>query len=137
MGCVAVAASDGVVWSAMQTPRGFAVVIDHAPTKVATFYTHLEKLLVTPTANAKAGERVRAGQPIGIIGADPLDGEHLKHLHFEIWLGGPNDAIDPAPVMRSWPDVADPNALVARNAGFVVPPDRRRAARRIPTGSAR
>ncbi len=25
------AASDGVVWSAMQTPRGHAVVIDHAP----------------------------------------------------------------------------------------------------------
>ena len=90
-GLVAVAASDGVVWSAMQTPQGFAVVIDHTPRKVATFYTHLEKLLVTPTANAKSGERVRAGQPIGIIGASPLDGEHLKHLHFELWLGGPND----------------------------------------------
>ena len=54
-GMVAVAAADGVVWSAMQTPRGFAVVIDHAPgAKVATFYTHLEKLLVTPTANARS-----------------------------------------------------------------------------------
>ena len=81
------------------------------PTKVATFYTHLERLLVTPTANVKAGERVRAGQPIGIIGADPLDGEHLKHLHFEIWLGGPKDAIDPAP------------ASCAR-VGDVVPDDR-------------
>jgi hypothetical protein len=121
-GMHAVAASDGVVWSAMQTPRGFAVVIDHGPAKVATFYQHLEKLLVTPTANAKSRERVRAGQPIGIIGADPLDGEHLKHLHFELWLGGPNDAIDPAPVLRSWNIVDDPSALVARNAGFAYRP---------------
>jgi hypothetical protein len=122
-GMVALAASDGVVWSAMQTARGFAVVIDHSPAaKVATFYTHLEKLLVTPTANAKAGERVRAGQPIGIIGADPLDGEHLKHLHFELWLGGPSSAIDPAPVMRGWSVVPDPRGLVARNAGFVYRP---------------
>jgi Peptidase family M23 len=119
-GMVALAAADGVVWSASQTPRGFAVVIDHSPTaKVATFYTHLEKLLVTPTANAKAGQRVRAGQPIGIIGADPLDGEHLKHLHFEIWFGGPGSAIDPAPVMKAWDVVANPSALVARNAGLV------------------
>ena len=117
-GIHALAASDGVVWSAMQTPRGFAVVIDHSPRKVATFYTHLERLLVSPTANAKAGERVRAGQPIGIIGADPLDPAHLKHLHFELWLGGPSQAVDPAPAMCSWESVADSTALVARNAGF-------------------
>ncbi|MCX5744591.1 MAG: hypothetical protein NT062_19040, partial [Proteobacteria bacterium] len=62
------------------------------------------------------------GQPIGVIGASPLDGEHLKHLHFELWLGGPNDRVDPSVVMRGWPVVADPNALVARNAGFVYRP---------------
>ena len=97
-------------------------MIDHGPLKVATFYQHLEKLLVTETANAKSGERVRAGQPIGVIGADPLDGEHLKHLHFEFWRGGPKDAIDPAPLMRAWETVGDPNALVARNAGFTYRP---------------
>ena len=121
-GVVAIAASDGVVWSASKTPQGFAVVIDHTPTKAATFYTHLEKLLVAPTMNARSGERVRAGQPIGVIGASPLDGEHLKHLHFEVWLGGPSDRIDPSAVMRGWPVVSDPNALVARNAGFVYRP---------------
>ena len=121
-GVVAVAASDGVVWSASKTPQGFAVVIDHGPTKAATFYTHLEKLLVAPTMSAKAGERVRAGQPIGVIGASPLDGEHLKHLHFELWLGGPNDRVDPSVVMRGWDVVADPSALVARNASFVYRP---------------
>jgi hypothetical protein len=119
---VAVAASDGVVWSATQTPRGFAVVIDHAPTKVATFYTHLEKLLVTPTANAKSGQHVRAGEPIGVIGSDPLDPAHLKHLHFELWLGGPSDAVDPALAMSRWETVADPRALVARNGSFTYRP---------------
>jgi hypothetical protein len=121
-GLVAVAASDGVVWSAMQTPQGFAVVLDHKPRKVATFYTHMENLLVKPTANAKTGEHVRAGQPLGIIGASPLDGEHLKHLHFSVWLGGPNDAIDPEPLMHAWETISDPNALVARNASLAYRP---------------
>jgi hypothetical protein len=116
-GVPAVAAADGIVWSATQTPHGFAVVIDHgAIAKIATFYTHLEKLLVAK------GDHVRAGQPIGVIGADPLDAAHLKHLHFEIWLGGPQNATDPAPIMRGWDFVPDPNALLARNAGFVYRP---------------
>ena len=118
-GMTAIAASDGVVWSAKKTPRGYAVVIDHGTSKIATFYQHLEKLLVTPTANANAGERVRAGQPIGIIGADPLDAEHLKHLHFELWLGGPSHAIDPAPMMHGWAVEPDASSVAARNAGFV------------------
>ncbi len=88
-------------------------MIDHAPAKVATFYTHLEKPLVASNG------RVRAGQPIGTIGASPLDPEHLKHLHFELWLGGPSDRIDPAPLMHGWDTVPDPNALVARNASLV------------------
>ena len=109
----AIAASDGVVRSANATPQGFAIVIDHAPTKAATFYTHLEKGLVAK------GDHVRAGQPIGTIGASPLDAEHLKHLHFELWLGGPSDRVDPSLVMRGWDVVPDPGALVARNASLV------------------
>ena len=121
-GTQALAASDGVIWSAKQSPRGYAVVIDHAPRKVSTFYTHLEKLLVAPTANAKSNEHVRAGQPIGIIGADPQDAEHLKHLHFEIWLGGsPKDAIDPAPLLHTW-EVVAATTILARNAGLVYRP---------------
>ena len=55
------------------------------------------------TKNAKAGERVRAGQPIGIIGADPLDGEGLMHLHFELWFRGAHEAaIDPESLMATW-----------------------------------
>lgn len=121
-GLSALAVSDGVIWSAMNTPHGYAVVIDHTPRKVATFYTHMEKLFVPETAPGKKGATVRAGQPLGVIGASPLDGEHLKHLHFEVWLGGPNDRIDPSVLMRAWETVPDPNALVARNAGLVYRP---------------
>lgn len=112
----ALAASDGVVWSAAKTPRGCSVVIDHAPRKLATYYTHLSSLLVS------AKQPVTAGTPIGIIGADPLDGRHLKHLHFEIWRGGSSDRFDPQRIIETtWeylPDPGDlPRPLVARNAG--------------------
>lgn len=112
----ALAASDGVVRSATVTPQGHAVVIDHVPGKLATFYTHMETLVV------KSGDHVSAGQPIGIIGASPLDAEHLKHLHFEIWLAGPADRTDPEPIMRAWETVADPASLIARNAALVYRP---------------
>jgi murein DD-endopeptidase MepM/ murein hydrolase activator NlpD len=105
---LALAASDGKIWSAMKTPQGFAVVIDHGPRKVATFYAHIEKLLVPEAAPRKNGTSVRAGQPIGIIGASPLDGEHLKHLHFELWLPDPTDRVDPEPYLRRWKHSVDP-----------------------------
>ena len=74
------AASDGVVWSAMKTPRGYAVVIDHGPRTVATFYTHLDRMLVTPTARGASKQRVTAGQMIGTVGFDPLDARKVRHL---------------------------------------------------------
>lgn len=112
----ALAASDGVVWSAANTPRGWTVVIDHHPRKLATYYTHLSKLLVTPK------QPVSAGTPIGVIGADPLDARHVLHLHFEVWRGGKIDSFDPRKLMETtWeyrPDPGDqPPMLVARNGG--------------------
>ena len=112
----ALAASDGVVWSAAKTARGWTVVIDHAPRKLATYYTHLSSLLVS------AKQRVTAGTPLGIIGADPLDGEHVMHLHLEVWSGGADARFDPQRVIEtSWeyvPDPGDlPRILVARNGG--------------------
>ena len=111
----ALAASDGVVWSAVKTARGCAVTVDHGPRKLATYYTHLSSLLVT------AKQPVTAGTPLGIIGADPLDGEHIVHLHFEVWRGE-RDRFDPQRVIEtSWeyvPDPGDlPRILVARNGG--------------------
>lgn len=116
-GVTALAAADGVVWSAMRTPQGFAVVLHHAE-PFATFYTHLERLLVAPTARAQAGERVRAGQPIGIVGASPLDAEHLKHLHFELWRSNAATKLDPALAMRGWHVAGSGAPLVARNASL-------------------
>ena len=114
-GIKTLAAGDGYVWSATQTPRGWAVVIDHKPLPYATFYTHLDRLLVAKAAPNKNGQRVLAGTPIGVIGGDPLVPPHLKHLHFELWAGGPSEAVDPAALMRTWQVVA---VLTTRNAGF-------------------
>lgn len=124
----ALAASDGVVWSVAWTPRGWSVLIDHAPRKLATYYTHLSSALVT------AKQTVSAGMPIGIIDADPLDGQHIKHLHFEIWRGGEVDRFDPQRIIEAtWeylPDPGDmPRVHIVRNgrrrtsgrAGFSVP----------------
>jgi len=105
-GLTAIAASDGVLWSAGRQPRGLAVVVDHGG--VATFYTHMDKLLVPEASPPAKGEQIqpwrtiKAGQPLGIIGYDPLDAQKLKHLHFELWRGGPKDAVDPEPLMRGW-----------------------------------
>jgi murein DD-endopeptidase MepM/ murein hydrolase activator NlpD len=94
-GTYALAAGPGVVTRAGAEKRGQAVTISHG--KAATFYTHMESLLVAQDA------QVVAGQPIGIIGADPLDAEHLKHLHFEIWPSGARaSAVNPEPLLKRW-----------------------------------
>lgn len=101
---LAVAAHDGVVTFAAKIATGYAVIVDHAPLHASTFYAHLAALRV------RKGDRVRGGEPLGVIGGSPLDGDHLKHLHFELWLGGPADRIDPAPMLATWAsvDAADP-----------------------------
>ncbi|MFT3700198.1 MAG: M23 family metallopeptidase [Kofleriaceae bacterium] len=108
---VALAAADARVRLAKQTPRGLTIQLEHEGA-IVTYYTHLAELLVKSTTNGSTGERVRAGQPIGVIGADPMDGQHIKHLHFEIWMppGRPQDRVDPEPIVRNWPIVPIPNA---------------------------
>ena len=92
----ALSASSGVVSFAANTPRGFTVKIKH-PEGWTTYYTHLASLRVA------AGQSIAAGQPIGIIGGDPLDRRHLKHLHFELWRDHQRTgATDPAPYLLAW-----------------------------------
>jgi murein DD-endopeptidase MepM/ murein hydrolase activator NlpD len=120
----AVAASDGVLWSAGPTLRGYAVVIDHGT--VATFYQHLSALIVpetkppTPDTPRDKLITIKAGQPLGIIGGDPSNPPHLKHLHFELWPRGPESATDPRPYMKTWqiftPNDVAPLLASARNA---------------------
>ncbi len=108
------AARDGVIWSAGNTPRGWSVVIDHGK-PFATYYTHLAALAVAPHArgrNALTGQptRVKAGDVIGVMGFDPMDARKLRHLHFSVAHDGPPEtaAVDPAPEMTSWPRVSKP-----------------------------
>jgi hypothetical protein len=113
---VALAAADGTIWSAESSPTGGAVVIDHGQ-RITTFYAHLERLLVADKPLGPGGLHVRAGQPIGIVGANPLDPDRLKHLHFEVWTGVPAEAIDPTPLMRSWKVLTDERDVIdARSA---------------------
>jgi hypothetical protein len=114
-GISALAASGGAVSFADMTSMGNSVIIQH-PNGWATYYTHLSSLAV------KRGELARAGQPLGTIGVSPLDGEHLKHLHFELWRGGTRSgAVDPTAFLATWMRVTSPwsppsGPLVARNA---------------------
>lgn len=111
---MAVAAADGVLWSAGHSSRGFFVVVDHL--KYATFYTHLDTLFVPQVKPPEKGVArakvidIKAGQPLGVIGANPEDRERIKHLHFEVWRGGPGQAIDPEPYMKAW-QVFTPNDI--------------------------
>ena len=115
-----VAACDGYLWFSGKTPRGWTVEIDHSdaiPQKVVSYYTHMEKLFVELTSRGRGRIRVYAGQPLGIIGGDPLDARHLKHLHFALWAGNAGDAFDAAPFMRRWEMIRDP-----RESGPANPP---------------
>lgn len=112
-GTPVLAVRDAKVWSAGMTPRGYTVVLDHGP-PWATYYTHLAEMFVTPTQRGQSGQRVRAGDVIGHVGADPLDAEGLMHLHFETWYRGPRSAaIDPEPLMATWLIAPSSPALVA------------------------
>jgi len=104
------AAREGKVWSVQPTNNGVMVVIDHGP-PWATFYGHLDSCRLKPTTRGESGETVAAGEIIGTMGAglntDPakglVDGQHLRHLHFEAWYKGDGShAVDPEAEMRSW-----------------------------------
>jgi hypothetical protein len=99
----ALAAAAGVASFARSTPVGFSVVIRHSP-DWTTYYTHLSSLSVTE------GETVTVGQHVGIIGGNPADGVHLKHLHFELWKHGTRAGVlDPKPYLDTWPHLAIPD----------------------------
>ncbi len=74
----------------------------------ATYYTHLTAPRVGETRRGAGRVRVVAGQPLGVVGADPKDANAIAHLHFELWHGGNGlAAIDPTPYLARWA-VVDP-----------------------------
>jgi murein DD-endopeptidase MepM/ murein hydrolase activator NlpD len=82
------AAGDGIVIHAgPMSGYGNAIMIEHANGDV-TVYGHEEKVLVT------VGERVKAGQLIGLVGS--LGQSTGPHLHFEVRIGGEDgEKVDP------------------------------------------
>lgn len=97
-GGAVLAALPGRIYSVGKGARGSWVMIDHGSLGVpwTTFYQHLESI------NVDKGQDVEAGSVIGGMGADPTDGEHIVHLHFEAaaWTRGAGRQFDPAPYLR-------------------------------------
>jgi len=95
-----VAARGGVVqYAAYEANAGNYIVIDGKGTGNDFMYAHLAE-----PSPLRAGETVRTGQPIGIVG-DTGDASGC-HLHFEIWEapgwyeGG--SPFDPLPYLEKW-----------------------------------
>lgn len=101
-GTPALAAHDGKVWSAGRGKTGWFVILDHGPLPFATYYTHLTKLFIPAAGKGNRNTfTVAAGQPLGDVGASPLDAEHVVHLHFEVRRG--KSPGDPRPAMlKNW-----------------------------------
>ena len=95
---LALAASAGRVWSAFSTSHGYQVILDHG--HYATLYQHLERLLIPEQRAGPNGLHVDAAYPLGVVGGNPAEPPHLKHLHFELWLG--KTPVDPEPILRGW-----------------------------------
>jgi murein DD-endopeptidase MepM/ murein hydrolase activator NlpD len=95
-----VAARGGIVqYSAYEANAGNYLVIDGKGTADDFMYAHLAE-----PSPLQAGETVRTGQPIGIVG-DTGDATAC-HLHFEIW-GAPGwyeggSPFDPLPYLEKW-----------------------------------
>jgi murein DD-endopeptidase MepM/ murein hydrolase activator NlpD len=67
---------------------------------VVSRYVHLDSIVET----LKPGDRVRAGQPIGRLGASGIV-RSQPHLHFGLSLrdGDRESYVDPEPLLRRWP----------------------------------
>jgi murein DD-endopeptidase MepM/ murein hydrolase activator NlpD len=95
-----IAARGGVVqYSGYQSLAGNYVVIDGRGSPIDFMYAHLAE-----PSPLQAGETVRTGQPLGIVG-DTGDASAC-HLHFEMWSapgwyeGG--SPFDPLPYLEEW-----------------------------------
>jgi murein DD-endopeptidase MepM/ murein hydrolase activator NlpD len=87
------AAADGLVLFSDWTYRyGNLVVVSHRSGYVS-FYGHNQALLV------RAGERVRQGEPIALLGNSGASS--APHLHFELWMDG--SPVDPLTLLRVAP----------------------------------
>jgi murein DD-endopeptidase MepM/ murein hydrolase activator NlpD len=76
------AALDGtVIFTGWTMETGFVVEIQH-PNNIVSVYKHNASLL------KETGDRVRAGEPVSIVGSSGELYTSGPHLHFEIWYKG-------------------------------------------------
>jgi murein DD-endopeptidase MepM/ murein hydrolase activator NlpD len=88
---VIVAVAPGTVARAYEYERGWAVLLNHGDW--ASGYLHMTEL----RDDIIVGAYVSAGQELGTMGADPLDAEHIVHLHIQLAPNG--SPVDPAPYL--------------------------------------
>jgi hypothetical protein len=92
----AIAPADGLVEIAGNSKTGHRVWIRHAG-GLATGGFHMTELAV------KAGDAVKMGDPIGIVGDNPNDHD-ARHLHWEVYTGAlkgyPKGTVDPERWLR-------------------------------------
>jgi murein DD-endopeptidase MepM/ murein hydrolase activator NlpD len=99
------AAGPGVIWDASNSARGYQVTIDHGKHLggCTTYYQHLSRF----SRAWQKGDRVEAGDQLGLMGGDVSTTANLHHLHFELLFpraGTTRDAwtADPVPYLRFW-----------------------------------
>jgi len=127
------ASHDGVVERVVRDPEfggrrgneGRFIRINHKGGSVVTSYMHLDGV----REDLKPGVPVKAGEPIGTVGAT---GVHASgpHLHFAVSVRQGAEAselfIDPEPLLRLWPTRKEP--LATKHAMELPPPRHPRTA---------
>lgn len=93
-GARAIASAGGTIKSVKFAPRGVVVELDLGR-GVVLVYRHLRMPTVVK------GDKVVAGQALGLISHDPKDSAKTRHLHFEVLVGGKR--IDPEPLFQILP----------------------------------
>ena len=112
-GTPAIAATNGFITRTGETPLGGRVVwLADAAHGEHLYYAHLDKQLVS------AGQRVRAGDTLGLVGNTGNARTTAPHLHFGIYRSG-QGAIDPLPFVKRASTAPAPQPGPDRRGEFV------------------
>ena len=113
-GTPAVAAADGYITRTGENKLGGHVVWLADNQGQHLYYAHLDKQLVQP------GQRVRAGDTLGLVGNTGNARTTAPHLHFGIYRGG-RGAVDPWPFLHREDPIPTPLAGPDRRGEWVRP----------------
>ncbi|GAA4387056.1 M23 family metallopeptidase [Hymenobacter koreensis] len=129
-GTPVVAAAPGMITRVGETPRGGLVVwLADATHGQHLYYAHLDKQLV------QAGQIVKTGDTLGLVGNTGNARSTPPHLHFGIYRGG-YGAIDPFPSVRNADkEPAAPRTSPERLGQWVRLTDSRTVLRTVPAAA--